>query len=89
RGVRTVESLARGGRLHPAQDAFVACHGLQCGYCTPGMLMSAVGLLERTPRPTEAEIVAALEGNLCRCTGYVDIVAAVQHAARTMSGAAP
>ncbi len=89
RGVRTVESLARDGRLHPAQDAFVACHGLQCGYCTPGMLMSAVGLLERTPRPTEAEIVAALEGNLCRCTGYVDIVAAVQHAARTMSGAAP
>jgi len=90
RSVTTVEALAADGdHLHPVQEAFIACHGLQCGYCTPGMLMSTVGLLERTPRPTEAEIVAALEGNLCRCTGYVDIVAAVQHAARTMSGAAP
>lgn len=88
REVRTVEGLAQEGRLHPVQDAFVECHGLQCGYCTPGMVMSAVALLERNPRPGEAEIVDALEGNLCRCTGYVNIVSAVQKAARTMAGEA-
>ncbi len=81
REVTTVEGLAQEGRLHPVQDAFVACHGLQCGYCTPGMMMSAVALLAHNPRPSEAEIVDALEGNLCRCTGYVNIVAAVQKAA--------
>jgi carbon-monoxide dehydrogenase small subunit len=85
RGVTTVEGLAApGGVLHAVQDAFIACHGLQCGFCTPGMVMSATALLAENPAPTEAEIVHALEGNLCRCTGYVNIVAAVQHAARTL-----
>jgi aerobic carbon-monoxide dehydrogenase small subunit len=80
--VRTVEGLAApDGTLHPLQEAFSACHGLQCGFCTPGMLMSACGLLARNPRPGEDEIVQALEGNLCRCTGYVNIVKAVQQAA--------
>jgi carbon-monoxide dehydrogenase small subunit len=88
REVTTVEGLARDGRLHPVQDAFVECHGLQCGYCTPGMVMSTVALLKHNPRPSEAEIVDALEGNLCRCTGYVNIVAAVQKAAATMAGGA-
>ena len=79
----TVEGLARpDGTLHPLQQAFTDCHGLQCGYCTPGMLMSAAALLAENPAPSEAEIVHALEGNLCRCTGYVNIVAAVQQAAR-------
>jgi carbon-monoxide dehydrogenase small subunit len=87
--VLTVESLAQGDQLHPIQEAFSACHGLQCGYCTPGMMMSAAGLLAQTPRPTEAQIVHALEGNLCRCTGYVNIVAAVQQAAETMAAGAP
>ena len=73
--------------MHPLQEAFMACHGLQCGFCTPGMLMSAAGLLARCPDPTEAQIVDALEGNLCRCTGYVNIVAAVQQAAQTLRGA--
>jgi aerobic carbon-monoxide dehydrogenase small subunit len=90
RSVRTVEGLAEAdGTLHPVQEAFVACHGLQCGFCTPGMMMSAVGLLARQPRPSEAEIVAALEGNLCRCTGYVNIVAAVREAAQAMTFGSP
>jgi aerobic carbon-monoxide dehydrogenase small subunit len=85
RSVMTVESLAHAnGTLHPLQEAFSACHGLQCGYCTPGMLMAAAGLLAHTPQPSEAQIVHALEGNLCRCTGYVNIVAAVQQAADTL-----
>jgi len=89
REVTTVEGLAgEGGRLHPVQEAFVECHGLQCGYCTPGMVMSTVALLKHNPRPNEAEIVEALEGNLCRCTGYVNIVASVQKASRSMSGVA-
>ena len=89
RKITTVEGLAQAdGALHPVQEAFIACHGLQCGFCTPGMVMAATGLLAENPRPTEAEIVHALEGNLCRCTGYVNIVAAVQHAAQTMAGAA-
>jgi len=79
--VTSVEGLAQGGQLHPVQEAFVACHGLQCGFCTPGMLMSAVALLEEHPDPSEAQIVDALEGNLCRCTGYVNIVASVRKAA--------
>mgnify|MGYP002778105112 FL=1 len=80
--VTTVEALAApDGTLNPLQQAFSRCHGLQCGYCTPGMLMSATALLAENPHPTEAEIVHALEGNLCRCTGYVNIVAAVQAAA--------
>ena len=85
RSVRTIESLAPEGGLHPLQEAFSACHGLQCGYCTPGMIMSAAGLLVKNPKPTEDEIVHALEGNLCRCTGYVNIVKAVQQAAETLA----
>ena len=84
--VTTVEGLAKGGHLHPVQDAFIACHGLQCGFCTPGMMMTAVCLLSQQSDPSETEIVQALEGNLCRCTGYVNIVAAVQQAARVMAG---
>lgn len=87
RRVTTVEGLAKDGVLHPIQEAFVACHGLQCGFCTPGMMMSAAGLLAVNPRPSEAEVIDALEGNLCRCTGYVNIVDAVQQAAQKMSEA--
>ena len=87
RAVTTVEGLAApDGSLNPLQQAFSRCHGLQCGYCTPGMLMSATALLAEEPHPTEAQIVHALEGNLCRCTGYVNIVAAVREAA---AGPAP
>ena len=85
RRVTTIEGLASEGRLHPVQDAFVACHGLQCGFCTPGMVMSAVCLLAEKAAPSAAEIADALEGNLCRCTGYVNIVQAVQHAARALA----
>ncbi|MBT9486403.1 MAG: (2Fe-2S)-binding protein [Rubrivivax sp.] len=87
RSVTTVEGLApAGGPLHPVQEAFVACHGLQCGFCTPGMVMSACGLLAENPAPTDTQIAHALEGNLCRCTGYVNIVAAVRQAAAVMQG---
>jgi aerobic carbon-monoxide dehydrogenase small subunit len=90
RSVTTVEGLAAlgadGGALHPVQEAFIACHGLQCGFCTPGMMMTATCLLQHNPNPSEAEIVDALEGNLCRCTGYVNIVGAVQQAAKTLRG---
>ena len=87
RSVTTVEGLApAGGPLHPVQEAFVACHGLQCGFCTPGMVMSACGLLADNPAPSDAQIQHALEGNLCRCTGYVNIVAAVRQAATVMQG---
>ena len=86
RSVTTVEGLAQAdGTLHPVQDAFIACHGLQCGFCTPGMMMSATALLHENPRPSDAQIEAALEGNLCRCTGYVNIVAAVREAAVVMA----
>ena len=84
--VTTVEGLAQGDVLHPLQQAFMDCHGLQCGFCTPGMMMSSACLLAKNPRPSAAEIQHALEGNLCRCTGYVKIVAAVQQAAATMAG---
>ena len=84
RSVTTVEGLARDGRLHPVQEAFIACHGLQCGFCTPGMIMTSVCLLSQHPDPSEAQIVHALEGNLCRCTGYVNIVESVRHAATAM-----
>ena len=88
REVTTVEGLARSdGTLHPVQEAFVACHGLQCGYCTPGMLMTATCLLSKCPDPSDDQIAEALEGNLCRCTGYVNIVAAVRQAATAMRGA--
>ncbi len=79
--VRTVEGLAQNGALHPMQEAFWANHGLQCGYCTPGMIMASVDLLEENPDPSDTEIRAALEGNLCRCTGYHNIVKAVKDAA--------
>jgi carbon-monoxide dehydrogenase small subunit len=80
----TVEGLAQGGQLHPVQEGFWEEHGLQCGYCTPGMIMSAVGLLNATPSPSEQEIRHAIHGNLCRCTGYQHIVNAVQYAAKKM-----
>jgi carbon-monoxide dehydrogenase small subunit len=81
REVTTIEGLAENGELHPVQQAFHEQHGLQCGYCTPGMVMAAVNLLREHPDPGEEEIRDALEGNLCRCTGYVNIVKAVRHAA--------
>jgi aerobic carbon-monoxide dehydrogenase small subunit len=80
--IDTIEGLARDGELHPLQQAFSDHHGLQCGYCTPGMLMSAKHLLDHNPEPTETEIRRAIQGNICRCTGYVGIVEAVQAAAR-------
>ena len=79
--IRTVEGLEQGGKLHPVQEGFTEKHGLQCGYCTPGMLMTSTALLERNKNPSEQEIRTAISGNLCRCTGYVNIVKAVQHAA--------
>ncbi len=84
RKVDTVEGLEKGGKLHPVQEGFHLEHGLQCGYCTPGMMMASVALLARNPNPTEEEIRRGLSGNLCRCTGYVNIVKAVQHAAKKM-----
>jgi len=79
--VTTIEGLAADGTLHPVQDAFWAKHGLQCGFCTPGMILTTVALLERNPRPTEDDVRHALEGNMCRCTGYQNIVRAVRAAA--------
>ncbi|HEV8459237.1 MAG TPA: (2Fe-2S)-binding protein [Gaiellaceae bacterium] len=79
--VTTIEGLASNGDLHPVQQAFHEMHGLQCGYCTPGFVMATVGLLQENPHPTEDEIRHGLEGNLCRCTGYHNIVRAVQAAA--------
>jgi carbon-monoxide dehydrogenase small subunit len=84
--ITTIEGLARDGALHPVQEGFREKHGLQCGYCTPGMIMSAVHLLETNPNPSEAEIRHALDGNLCRCTGYVNIVEAIRWAAEKMGG---
>jgi carbon-monoxide dehydrogenase small subunit len=81
RELTTVEGLERDGKLHPVQEGFMAEHGLQCGYCTPGMLMTSVAFLRKHPSPSEDEIRRAISGNLCRCTGYVNIVKAVQHAA--------
>jgi carbon-monoxide dehydrogenase small subunit len=82
--VTTIEGLAQQGDLHPVQQAFWEHHGLQCGFCTPGMIMATAQILQRNPDPTEEEIRHALEGNLCRCTGYQHIVQAVQCAARKM-----
>jgi len=84
--VRTVEGLVQNGKLHPVQEGFHEKHGLQCGFCTPGMMMTSVALLEQNPNPTEDEIRWGISGNLCRCTGYVNIVKAVQYAAEKMSG---
>jgi carbon-monoxide dehydrogenase small subunit len=86
--VTTIEGLATNGQLHPVQEGFWEQHGLQCGYCTPGMIMAAAQLLNRNPDPSQAEIRHGLEGNLCRCTGYQHIVEAVQHAARKTKGQA-
>jgi len=83
RNVMTVEGLAKGDELHPIQEAFLAKHGMQCGYCTPGMLMSAYALLEGNPHPKTDEITKGISGNICRCTGYAKIVESVQLASRT------
>jgi aerobic carbon-monoxide dehydrogenase small subunit len=80
--VTTIEGIAQGEELHPVQQAFRECHGLQCGYCTPGMVMSTIHLLQRNPKPTEAEVREGLEGNICRCTGYENIVKSVLKAAQ-------
>jgi carbon-monoxide dehydrogenase small subunit len=85
--VTTIEGLATNGKLHPLQDAFWEKHGLQCGFCTPGMILTACNLLEQNPKPSEAEIRHGLDGNLCRCTGYQNIVAAVKEAATRMANA--
>ena len=85
REVTTVEGLAQGGKLHPLQEAFRDQHGLQCGFCTPGMILAALALLRRNPQPSEAEIRQGLSGNLCRCTGYQNIVKAVAQAATALS----
>ncbi len=87
REVMTVEGLARDGQLHPIQEGFHEKHGLQCGFCTPGMMMTAYALLQRQPTPTEEEIRWAISGNLCRCTGYVNIVEAIRYAAEKLHGA--
>ena len=86
REVTTIEGLAKGQELHPLQAAFKECHGLQCGFCTPGMVMSSLDLLKTNPRPSEHDIREWLEGNICRCTGYHNIVKAVQTAATAMKG---
>ncbi|MFQ5829232.1 MAG: (2Fe-2S)-binding protein [Candidatus Methylomirabilia bacterium] len=83
--ILTIEGLAKDGQLHPIQEAFWEKHGLQCGYCTPGMILAAHELLQRIPNPTESQIRHNLEGNLCRCTGYHNIVKSIQHAAETMA----
>jgi len=84
REVRTVEGLETDGKLHPVQEGFVEEHGLQCGFCTPGMMMTAVAFLQKNPKPTEEQIRRAISGNLCRCTGYVNIVKAIQYAAKKL-----
>jgi carbon-monoxide dehydrogenase small subunit len=84
RKVMTVEGLATGGKLHPIQESFHEKHGLQCGFCTPGMMLTSVAFLQKNKNPTEEEIRWAISGNLCRCTGYVNIVEAVKYAAEKM-----
>jgi carbon-monoxide dehydrogenase small subunit len=85
--ITTVEGLAKDGKLHPIQEAFWNKHGLQCGYCTPGMILASHELLRKNPDPSDADIRHGLEGNMCRCTGYQNIVRAVREAAATMKGA--
>ena len=80
----TIEGMAKNGKLHPVQQAFTECHALQCGFCTPGMIMAVAGFLKDNPNPTDDEIYHGLEGNLCRCTGYINIVKAVKQAAQAM-----
>ena len=86
--VTTIEGLSTDGSMHPLQEGFWECHGLQCGFCTPGMIMAATDLLAQNPNPTDDEIRHGLEGNLCRCTGYHNIVRSVQYAAAKMRGEA-
>jgi carbon-monoxide dehydrogenase small subunit len=85
--ITTIEGLAADGKLHPVQEAFWEKHGLQCGFCTPGMIITVVDLLKNNPAPTDEEIRHGLEGTLCRCTGYQNIVEAVKHAANAMPAA--
>ncbi len=85
REILTVEGLAKGGKLHPIQEGFWEKHGLQCGFCTPGMMMASSALLQKNPNPSEDEIRRGISGNLCRCTGYVKIVEAIQYAADKMA----
>jgi carbon-monoxide dehydrogenase small subunit len=87
--ITTIEGIAQDGQLHPVQEGFWERHGLQCGYCTPGMIISAVGLLAENPNPSEDEIRHGIEGNLCRCTGYHNIVRAIEYAAAKMRGETP
>ena len=87
RQIMTVEGLEQGGKLHPLQEGFHEEHALQCGYCTPGMMMTSLALLQSNPNPSEHEIRVGISGNLCRCTGYVNIVKAVQYAAEKMAAA--
>lgn len=87
RKIRTIESLEKDGKLHPLQEAFLKEDGMQCGYCTCGMIMTAFAFLEKTPSPTEAEIVKAMDGNVCRCCAYQRILAAIKTAANEMGGA--
>jgi len=82
----TIEGMAKQGKLHPIQRAFSECHGLQCGFCTPGMIMATAGLLKDNPNPIDEEIYKGLEGNLCRCTGYINIVKAVKMSAKLLRG---
>ena len=82
--ITTIEGLAKGANLHPIQVAFSNCHALQCGFCTPGMIMATAGLLANNPQPTDAQIHEGLAGNLCRCTGYINIVESVKQAAKVM-----
>lgn len=84
--IRTIEGIATGDKLHPVQETFLECGAMQCGYCTPGMIVSAVGLLEAKPEPTRDEIVQGMNGNICRCGTYTRIVAAVEKAAKAMKG---
>jgi carbon-monoxide dehydrogenase small subunit len=87
RVITTIEGLAQGETLHPVQEAFLAEGAMQCGYCTSGMILTAVALLERNPNPSDEEIITEMNGNICRCNGYVKIISAVQRAARTMQRA--
>jgi carbon-monoxide dehydrogenase small subunit len=87
REITTIEGMAADGQMHPIQEAFHRNHGLQCGYCTPGMIMAAASYLKETPNPTEEQVRLSLEGNLCRCTGYHNIVKSILDAAGQMTGA--
>ena len=83
--ITTIEGMAKGDKLHPVQQAFTECHALQCGFCTPGMIMAVTGFLKDNPKPTDEEIYHGLEGNICRCTGYINIVKAVKQASKAMA----